>query len=82
MKSKINEIKRMQQLAGLKEAKEDFLVKGDSQVIIRMEDALEQIQSSMEQLIQDPTKNVRGLAKYAMKGLEEVREILKLIKNK
>jgi hypothetical protein len=62
------------------EAKEDYLVRGDSQVIIRMEDALEQIQSSMEQLIQDPTRNVRGLANHAMEGLEEVKEILKLKK--
>jgi len=76
MKQQINEIKRMQQLAGVTEAKENFLVKGDNQVIIRMEDALQQIQDAMEQLMQDPTKNVRGLAKYAMEGLEEVREIL------
>lgn len=76
MKNQINEVKRMQKLAGVTEAKENFLVKGDNQVIIRMEDALQQIQDAMEQLIADPTKNVRGLAKYAIEGLEEVREIL------
>ena len=76
MKQPINEIKRMQQLAGVTEAEENFLVKGDDQVIIRIEDALQQIQDAMEQLMQDPTKNVRGLAKYAMDSLNDVREIL------
>jgi hypothetical protein len=76
MKQQINEIKRMQELAGVTEAEENFLVKGDDQVIIRIEDALQQIQDAMEQLMQDPTKNVRGLAKYAMDSLNDVREIL------
>lgn len=77
MKITLQETKRMQELAGLSEA-ENFLVKGDSQVIVRVTDAIEMIEASLEQLIQYPTKNVVGLAKNAMDSINDLKEILKI----
>jgi len=66
--------------AMVNEAKENFLVKGDTQVIIRIEDAIQQIQDALGQLMVNPTKNVKGLAKYAMHGLDDIKELIKKTK--
>jgi len=66
--------------AMVNEAKENFLVKGDTQVIIRMEDAIQQIEDALDQLTVNPTKNVKGLTKYAMDGLDDIKELIKKTK--
>jgi serine/threonine protein kinase HipA of HipAB toxin-antitoxin module len=55
--------------------KEKFLTKGDNEVITRISDAIQTIEASLEQLISDPTKNVRNLAKYAMEALDDIKKI-------
>ena len=80
MKRQINEVKRIQELAGIpQEAKKDYIVRGtnDLNILVRMDDAIEQIETALEQLITDPTTNVEDLAKYAMRGLDDIKELVK-----
>jgi hypothetical protein len=67
----------------LKEKKEDrekYLVKGDYQVLVRMEDSIDAIESALDQIINNPKQNTRDLAKYALDSLEDIKNILKLYK--
>ena len=81
MKQQINETERMQHLAGIiQEAKKDhYIVRGtdDLNILVRMKDAIQQIEDALSQLIINPTKNVKDLAKYAMDGLDDIKELTK-----
>lgn len=75
----IIEAKRMQQLAGLTEnieEKKDYLVKGDNQTLVRVEDSIQTIEDALDQIITDPKKNTQALAKYAMDALKDIKELL------
>ena len=81
MKKQLNEIERMQELAGIsQEAKKDhYIVRGtdDLNILVRMKDAIQQIEDALSQLASNPTKNVSGLVKYAMDGLDDIKELVK-----
>jgi hypothetical protein len=60
----------------LKEARTDYIVKGDSEVIIRIDDSIQTIEDIFDQLLSNPTKNVRGLANYGKEELEDIKQIV------
>jgi hypothetical protein len=62
----------------LKEERENYLVKGDNQILVRMEDSIDTIESALDQIINNPRQNIRDLAKYALDALEDIKSISKL----
>jgi hypothetical protein len=63
-----------------KKSGKDYIVKGDSEVIVRVDDTIETTESALEQIITDPKKNTRALAKYAMDSISDMKKIVKQLK--
>jgi len=59
----------------------DYIVKGDNQVIVRVDDSIETTEDALNQIITDPKKNTRDLAKYAMDSIDDIKNIVKKLKN-
>ena len=65
---------------GKKKSGKDYIVKGDNQVIVRVDDTIETTESALDQIITDPKKNTRALAKYAMDSIGDMKKIVKQLK--
>lgn len=54
----------------------DYISKGENEVIFRLDDSIETMKDIFDQIINNPTKNIRGLAKYGMETLEDIQTIV------